>query len=408
MTIKIFDWFSKLLSDYKISFLIEAGGVCGKLLLLRPIIFLIFSRQRDLEDYGAIDMSAVIFIIYSFAGCFFALSGLFRSKSGLGRLMLSKSALIFFILYSIICFFSMLWSVNLSLTGFRAFECLSMMLMIVMTIDHLFSYRQFNVVIQWSMLWVAVEMIISIIKTMTWSSSLSDILQSNQMFIPLFFFFALLNTKKKLFDYLVIIFSIFSMSTVAYIGMALGLIGISRGGKKLKAIAALLFIVIGLAMLITGPKKLIKETIFFDKQDISLESTTGRNHLMEAAFECVAEHPFGLGFFAAEPFYLYSHGHNGINAHNSIFSALMGCGYIGAVTIVIFLLMIFINCRSNYIHKDFRAILFCSLCIAFIECMGNPSIGSRVYGAWIAEMYIFCMISAFYCYGKFYNNRQIL
>lgn len=407
MKIKAFDFLSKYVSEYKISYLLEAGGPCGVLLLFRPILYSIFSRRRDLNAYASVDSSALIFIAYAFIGFIVALRELSSSNFNLGPKMLRHSGLNVFLMFSILSFASMFWSVNLQLTGFRAFECLGMFLMIVMTLNRLFSYHNLNLVLDWSILWAVLECAISIIKTLSYTTNISEILETNQMFAPFFFYIALLSQRKKFGHYLVMAFSIFSMSTVAYIGMALGLIGIGKGGKNLKILALILGVCVTIAMIIMGPRQLLKDTLFFDKEDISLEQTSGRDKLMNAAFESASINPIGTGFFAGEPELFYKRGLAGINAHNAIFSSLIGCGYLGGALMILFLIVMLFNVRSKYIHPDYRAPLFCCFCVAIVECMGNPSIGSRVYGAWIGEMYIFCLIAAFYCYGRYYKNHEI-
>lgn len=406
MRIKVFDFLSIFVSEYKISQLILLGGPCGTLLLLRPILYFIFSRKRDLSEYATVDSSAMVFVIYAFLGFFFAIREFNSGRFGLGKHMIKNSGLVIFVFYTILGFVSMFWSINYTLTGFRAFECLGMLLMIVMTLDRLFSYRKLSIIIEWSMLWVTEECVISIIKTLVWTSNVGEILQTNQMFAPFFVFLILLRNKRRISDWLVGAFSIFSMSTVAYIGMALGLTGTARGNFKLKMLSILIVIGIGIGMLTLGPEQFLKDTIFFDKEEISLEKTSGRDHFMEAAVECIQENPMGLGFFAGEPYYLYERSANGINAHNAIFSGMIGCGYLGGILMALFLVVMLFNARSNYIHPRYRAALFSCFCVAIVECMGNPSVGSRVYGAWIGEMYVFCLISAFYCYGKYYKNIE--
>lgn len=50
--------------------LAKAGGLCGILLLSRPLLYAIFSRQRDLSAYSSVDASAIVFILYAVV-CFY-------------------------------------------------------------------------------------------------------------------------------------------------------------------------------------------------------------------------------------------------------------------------------------------------------------------------------------------------
>ena len=127
--------------------------------------------------------------------------------------------------------------------------------------------------------------------------------------------------------------------------------------------------------------------------------------MMEASIETIKENPMGLGFFAGEPFMFYSKGFSCINAHNSIFSAGIGMGYIGIIMMVVFLSGIGITVFSKYIPTKYKASLIGCFFIGFLHCMGNPALGSRVYGAWLPVTFLFTLICSFYVYGKYYKKQ---
>ena len=79
------------------------------------------------------------------------------------------------------------------------------------------------------------------------------------------------------------IMSIFSMSTVAYIGMALGSVSTFFGQKRYRTAVILAFMILGTVIAVIGPYKFIKDTVFFDKESISIHETTGRDKIMEVA-----------------------------------------------------------------------------------------------------------------------------
>ena len=383
--------------------LIKSGGICGLLLLVRPVIYLLFSRQRNLNAYAAVDVSAIIFIIYAVICFFAAYKVLSKSGSSFGRALIKRTPLIWFVIYTIYGLFSMFWSVNLVLSAFRAFECASMILLIVAIMQKLFSTCNIDRIIDWTILYVSVDIILSIIGVAQWSTNISSLLGASQMMSTTFFYMALFYPRKKWYHYLIIIMAIFSGSTVSYIGMAIGTISLFWLKTKYKPLFLIGIICIGMSFAIIGPQKIIKETLFYDKESISIEETSGRDHLMEVAIETVKEYPWGLGFFAGEPLVFYSKSLSAINAHNSIFSAGIGLGYAGIIIMSIFLLKVFFTVFSKKIAFKYRAALIGCFFVGFLQCMGNPALGSRVFGAWLPVTYLFTLICSFYLAGKYKN-----
>lgn len=127
---------------------------------------------------------------------------------------------------------------------------------------------------------------------------------------------------------------------------------------------------------------------------------------MDATIDCVERFPFGLGFFAAEPYVIYAKKMAAISAHNSLFSAGMGLGIPGIILISLFFMSTGAIVFSKYILPNYRAIVIGCFSVAFLHCMGNPSIGSRVYGAWMPCMYMFVLICGMYIYGKYYELEE--
>lgn len=380
-------------------------GLPGWLLLAQPILFILLSRRRALNAYASVDASAVVFIIYAVICFYVGYKKIVESNTGFSKLILFKSPLIWLFIYTIVSFISSIWSVVPTLTAFRAFECLSMILIILACIQNLFEYNNPKLILVWSLLYATWEGIWAIIRTLRWTTDISILLESSQFFATTFFFIALYLAPQKWYNYLIILLSVFSMSTVAYIGMALGSVSsFWINNLKGKIIAYSMAFMLLLTIILMGPENLIKNTIFFDKDEVSLENTTGRDRLMNAALESISDHPMGLGFFAAEPYVLYAKHLGGISAHNSLFSAGMGLGYPGIILISMFFLSLCIALFSKHIDIRMKPYLIGCCCVAFLHCMGNPSVGSRVYAAWIPGVYIFILTCCFYVYGKYYDS----
>lgn len=384
--------------------LAKSGGACGILLLIRPLINILFSRQRDLNAYSTIDLSAIIFIIYSFVCLFTALYSLSTSKTLFVKQLLTRTPIIWFMIFTIYGGISMIWSVNYPLSGYRAFECMAMILLIVAIMQKLFSTCDTEKIIKWTILYVIIDIAFSIISTLKWTTAIPSLLSCSQMMSTTFFFMALYYPNKKWYHYLIIIMAIFSGSTVAYIGMAAGMISVLWRKTKYKAAVLFGIIFLSFAVAVIGPQKVLKNTIFHDKESISLEETSGRDMMMEASIETIKENPMGLGFFAGEPYMFYSRGLHCINAHNSLFSAGIGMGYIGVILMAIFLYRMFFTTFSKKIPLRYRATFIGCFFVAFLHCMGNPALGSRVYGAWLPVTFLFILICSFYVYGKYHKK----
>jgi len=382
------------------------GGSCGILLLSRPLLYFLFSRKRSLNEYASVDTSAIIFILYSIIGFYYAYKELSNEDSVFGRLILTHSPLIMFLIYTTLGIISMAWSVNMALTGYRAFECFAYILMIVATLNRLFSYEDNNLVIKWSLLFIIVDIFFAITQVAKSQFNLSYILEASQMMSTTFFFLALYITQKKWYNHFIMVMAIFSMSTVGYIGIAIGCISAFWITGKAKVFTLLIASILILVTISIGPYTILKETIFFDKQDISIHETSGRDHLMNATFDCLEKHPLGLGFFAGEPYWLYAKHFSAISAHNSLFSAAIAMGFVGLILMGLYLMGMAKIVFSKYIPIQYRPAMIGIFCVALMHCMGNPAIGSRVFAAWIPVSYAFILICAFYIQGKYFSENE--
>lgn len=384
--------------------LVNTAGICGWMLIARPVIYLIFSRRRDLNAYATVDASAFVFIIYAVMCFFFSLRELNNKDAGFGRRLIYRSPLFWFVLYTILGAVSMLWSVNLELTGFRAFECFSMLALIIAIVQKLFEQDDFDIIIHWTLLYVTVDIVFSLIRALSYTTDVMMLLQTSQMMSTVFFFMALYDTHKRWYHYLILVMAIFSMSTTAYIGMALGCISLFWGKQKYRIHVLIGAAILGCTILIVGPYKFVKETVFFEKETISLHETSGRDKIMNVAVDALLQKPEGYGFFAGEPYLLYAKRLGAINGHNSLFSAAIGLGIPGIVLISIFFLGMFRIVLSRYIHAEYKPSLIGCFMVAFLHCMGNPGLGSRVFGSWLPVMFLCMLVCGFYVQGKYYSH----
>ena len=250
------------IEGFGIKNLIKSTSLPGWILLSRPVIYILFSRQRDLNEYSAVDFSAMVFILYAFVAFIVGVNCILRSPVSFGIDTLRKTPLSLFILYSIMGIISMAWSVNPSLSGFRAFECIAMTVLIVSVIQRLFETGRLRYVILWSLFYCTWDTLWSIIRMSQWATDIVMLSEASQMMATSFFYMALYFKPRRWYNYLIIIMSVFSMSTVAYIGMGIGLISAfwEKGRTRLLAVVAaygLFVAVVGI-----GPYTILKNTIF--------------------------------------------------------------------------------------------------------------------------------------------------
>lgn len=379
-----------------------SAGPCGWLLLAKPILDLLTTRGRDLSQYATVDTSAAISIAFTFVCFIAAIVENTKPQTKLG--VLSKTPMVWFLIYTLYGFVSMFWSVNVQLTGYRAFECLTMMLLMLQVWQKLLAKHDLAKVMDLCMLWVELQIICAIISTLRWTTNIIEILGSSQMTATTFFYMAFYRSHKRWIHWLIMVLAIMSGSTVAYIGMAIGTISIFWGKTKYKVPVFIFALFAGMFIYSYGPQKFIKDTVFYDKEAIALDQTSGRDQVMETALLTLQLNPMGYGFFAGEPYILYQHYRGAINGHNSFFSAAMGLGYVGIVLLFIFFLGMFRVTFYRGIPREYRQPLIGCFFVGFLHCMGNPGIGSRVYGSWTPVMLLFTLICSFYAYNK--NKRH--
>lgn len=388
--------------------LVASGGVCGWLLLAKPLLYLLTARRRDLEMYATVDASAIVSIVFVFV-CFIAvLIEANKSYTKMLSYLLTRTPMFWFLLYTIYGFISMFWSVNPQLTGYRAFECFTMMVMMMMVWQKLFAKNDMHLVMNWCILWVIWAVMFEIISTLRWTTNPIDVLSSSQMTATTFFFMFLYYPKKRLLHFLIVVLSLLSGSTVAYIGMGVGAISVFWGRSKYKFLTFIFALFVGLFIANYGFENFVKDTVFHDKESISIEETSGRNHIMETALISLKQNPMGYGFFAGEPYILYQHYQGAINGHNSFFSAAMGLGYVGIVLLSIFFIGMFRVTFYRGIPREYRQPLIGCFFVGFLHCMGNPGIGSRIYGSWMPVMMLFTLICSFYAYNRHLSHQQTI
>ncbi|MCK9159107.1 MAG: O-antigen ligase family protein [Bacteroidaceae bacterium] len=404
--------------------LLSMGGTPGYMLLAYPFIYLIFSRRRDTADaYATIDLSAMVFIIYSFICMLVGLVSISNSnkerdengeiiekdddndeddpKPSFPYLVLFKSPLKWFLAYTALGLISCLWSVNLALTIYRAIECFAMTIVMVATLNELLKSKDVNIAIQWSLWFVFIYILVRIFSYLRWTHDIDIILQACQMIATAFFFLALYHAKQWYIKLTILIFSIFAGSTVAWIGIAAGFIGLAYGNAKKKSLLFTAIAIIVVAATMMGGKAFLKKTIFYDKEGVGAQYTSGRDKIYEYSFASAKKKPIlGYGFVSGETDLIKHQWHRTgvISTHDGFLSALLGEGIIGVIFLALFFIQVFIASKNKHIPVKYKPALIGTAIFGFFESIGNPGIGTRVFGAWISVMFTYILICSFYVY----------
>lgn len=375
--------------------LLLGAGLPGLLLFFRNILLFFVTRKRDLENYSSVDDSALIQISFLIV-VFCVTCYLLYQDPKIARFIYSKPQIFLFI-YIVICFISMLWTPNIFITGYRAFESLTYLLLISLVTYNLVSRLNIQNIIEWSMLWIIWE-IFWTVATKTKLAGLDYILLpfgASRLTVPMFFFFALLLVQRSYFKYIVFIFAVFAVSNKIYFGITFGLLGFFFGNSKYKTLLLFAITSILVMMLFVTPEQLLKETLFYGRESVSITNTSGRDKIWTIAWEAFLQKPFfGYGFVEGETAILYSKFRGAISTHNFFFSGLLGTGILGTVFLLLYFWSTFKVASSTYFPiNKWRPAMVSTFIMSLIISLTAPGIGGRVYGSWIPVVLIISLIS---------------
>jgi len=369
-----------------------------------PLCHTLLSRQRELSQYSSVDFSALISILYTFIALFTVLNTLIRKENSYIAKIIFTTNLKWFLYFSLWGLVTIFWTVNVPLTGYRSFECISIFLLIIIVISTLITKYNPEIAVQWVLKWLVMfELLMQVLLLVRWGVRDAFIFHASQMSITVFFFLVLFHSRSTLIKIVASVFSIFSGSTTSCIGLALGCFGQWMGDSKQKRIALLIGVITLFGIFTIGTMDLLKRTVFIQRDEIGWEHMSGRDYLWTSAWIWGNQRPLGgWGFFAGEPYLLYQGSGGAINFHSSLLSAFVGTGYVGAVVLLIYILSyIPIFFHKNLLEKYRGALLGC-YCVALCHCIANPGIGSRIYGSWKSVTILFVLISVI----DYYNSSK--
>lgn len=391
-----------------ISKFLNIVGLPGAMLLVYHLLMLFLTRQRSFDDVGVVDVSATAQIILAIFAFFIAVREYL--KNHFTRILVWKSPLKWLLFYGFWGMITTLWSVDPAMTVYRAFESIAFLLLLVAIISRLYKLLNIRQIIQWVMYYAVFVIIINLFKR--WYAYGLDLsvhtLLMEQMGSTPYFFLALLLPVGWLVKLMVLPISIFSLSNIAYVGMLLGTVALFKGNRRLRILFLIGFAAVLIAIFYFGFNQFLMNTVFYEKKGIGFEYTSGRNQIIKYGWNAILKQPFtGYGFMSGETFIINEQFKGAIGAHNGLLSALLGGGFPAVFLFMMLFLQMSKTANSRYLPAQYKAVFLATVILITIHTMGNPGIGSRVYGTWIPSVMILTLISMVqfhYKYATYENN----
>lgn len=393
---------------FSYNFFLKVAGLPGLLFCAIPVISFLTARVRDINNYSSVDGSAfvqILFVLLSFLSCVYILISNTRNSR-----LLFQSPQMYLLLYSCVCLLSMFWSPKISITGFRAFEAITYILLISIVVYRLIIKLSSKLVMKWALLWILwflLFAILSRVKLQGFSFLLWPFFAA-RLAMPIFFFFALFLTDNKYIKYTILTFCILCLSNKIYFGIIFGMSGLFFGDGKYKGVLMVSLIGVFLLYLIFG-EAIIQNTLFYGRESISMEHTSGRDKLWRIAIESFIDKPFvGYGYVSGESEILHQKFQGPISTHNFIFSGLLSTGLLGIGFLLMYFTSMFKIAISHMIPaKKWRPAFVATTIMCLIVSLTAPGLGGRVYGSWIPVVFVFTIMSGVYYKAKVLKKVKV-
>lgn len=390
------------------------GGVPGWILLGYYVVQIAFARTKS--DMAAVDGTAVIYAAYALGAGIYCYHDL--TKDSFSRFFFSKlmkrTCTFWFVLYTILCALSALWSPILPLSGYRALECMGMLLLNASVIKNLIKNLDTKGIMLWSVTYAFIMM--TFIAISFAKAGWNTMLYALQFPSTIFFYLAFYYAPKKIMKYPMLITAILSRSTTGYLGIAAGLCSFMFGQRKYKIWGWIIILGVGISIATVGVEDVLNNTVFaakggaLENGKLNEGKTSGRTQLWGPAIEAVKTDNrewYGYGFVAGETMFVQKViGGQVIGMHNGFLSAFVGTGYIGLLFFCLFILGYARSVFFSPIPKQYKALLMATFFCVFVHTLGNPGLGFRVYGTWMPAMYFVMLtvgLDIKYRYMKMYN-----
>lgn len=385
----------KRTANKNLLYLIIYSGVPGVILWLYPVLKPIWSVRTTEETFTHVGLLGLLQILYYGVAFIVGLYGIYRTKAVVFR-MVSYGPVQFFILYLLLGWVSLLWSPRPEITLWRLLQSTSLAMIIILVTARFKG--KFSEYIRWALYWAMFAAVVEIVRRLTNSyvaPTLRGELHNAGVFTlaPLFGF-VLYYMRGKLFKLVCITIAILATATKVYLGMFAGLMCVTlmtvsskHKHKYDRYLAGLHIIIVSFLVLIWlsfGSGKLIS-LLFYGKEQIAIETGTGRTIIFRHVWEAIKDHPLGYGY-GAERFLGWIKGFDVelSFAHNIILDSYTVLGVLG----VFCMSMMFIKCfiASLKMEREVKyAFIFSTVVMLFFSFF-SCSLAVNVSSAWISML----------------------
>jgi hypothetical protein len=379
--------------------LIRSSGIAGCLLWVYPVLGAAVVRGRDPTQYNAIDTSSALQVVFAVV-CFLHVAKVFLGQRRGVFQFAFKPPLVFLLAFIVLCALSTCWSTKPLYTAYRAFECLTYFLLIVVSFANLRQSGTQQNMVEWIVMWAGWTLlwgVVTRVRLMGPGFLLSwYVFRTAYLDIGSVFFLVLFASRKSLVSVILIVFSLLSGANTTYFGIALGIlpalvIGDNRAKKLFPFALGLVFLV----PMMLGWENSLQETLWRGKGGVGLEYTHGRDKVWTYSIELGMEHPLiGYGFVAGESDALSAGEYRGaISAHNVFLSSFLAVGLSGPILMAVFFLTLFAAAVRRGTPVYWRSSLMGTVIMALTVSSANPGLGGRVYGSWMSVVMVAVFIA---------------
>jgi O-antigen ligase len=190
-------------------------------------------------------------------------------------------------------------------------------------------------------------------------------------------------------------FGLFSGSNKMYAAILPGaLLGIFARNRKIQVLSC-----VGAAVLISGLvyyglEPVLHKTVFRNRPGVGMQYTTGRDKMWTQSLNIIWEKPIlGYGFVSGERDRVFVGEANTISVHNMMLSAAINIGIFGPLLLLLYFVEVTFLCLRKNLPQDWLIAFLATIGVSFVFSMTAPGLGGRVYGSWVATVFVMTMIS---------------
>ncbi len=373
--------------------LIRQAGVHGYLLLAGPLLAFLTSRGRT-EGYDVVDTSAAIQIAYAMLIFVFSVRYLMLPCGKRTLVFLLSRPTVYLLLFILMCVLSFSWSEKPLYSAFMGFQSLACFILLTVVVDRLRINCTAQDIVEWLLLWIVWRIFWGLTFRIVQGQLYYSIFATERLQTGILLFLAIFISRRKLFRWIVMPFALFSGSNKMYAGMILGsLLGIFSESWKIKLASSVGAVVLISGLIYFGLETVLQETVFHGRTGVGMEYTSGRDWMWEQSLDLIREKPFlGYGFVSGERDRILVGGVNTISVHCMPLSAAFGVGIIGPLLLFLYFVETTILCFGKNLPLDWLIGFLATIGISFVFSMTGPGLGGRVYGGWVATVFVMTMI----------------